>query len=591
MDQRNLILAVVFSVVILLAWQFLFETPRTEQERAAREAAEQLAERTQQPPRPGTLPRAPGGAGDAAPPSAADAPGAPPVPGVVKPKGPGRTGILNLSPRIALSSPRLRGSIRLKGARFDDLTLKDYRETIKPGSEEITLLSPPGAEHPYFAQFGWVAAEPNVKLPGPETVWKANRRSINPNTPVTLKWNNGEGLEFTRVVALDQNYLFTVVQRVKNLGTKVVTLFPYALISRTGTPDVLGFFILHEGLVGVFNKTLEEIDYSDLQEDGPIERATTGGWIGITDKYWLTALVPDQRTEVKARFFHTAQGKTDKYQVDFIGRTVVVQPGATGESSSRLFAGAKEVGLLDEYQEKHGIVRFDLAIDWGWLWFLTKPIFYVLDYFHGLMGNFGLAILLLTVLIKIAFFPLANKSYKAMSRLKKLQPEMTKIRERFKEDRARQQQEMMAMYKKENANPMSGCLPMVIQIPVFFALYKVLFVTIEMRHAPFYGWIKDLSAQDPTTLFNLFGLIPWDPPSFLAIGIWPLIMGGTMFLQQRLNPQPADPMQAKLFLLMPFIFTILLARFPAGLVIYWAWNNLLSITQQWVIMRRMGVPV
>ena len=390
--------------------------------------------------------------------------------------------------------------------------------------------------------------------------------------------------------------MFKVTQRVTNRGERSVALRPYGLISRTDTPDVFGFWILHEGLLGVFGETLKEVDYDDVSDadDGKIAQTSVGGWIGITDKYWLAALIPDQKASIASRFVHTLQDRRDKYQVDTLGDQQIVQPGETIEVSERLFAGAKEVRLLDAYEEDLGIVNFDLAVDFGWFYFLTKPIFYVLEYFNRMIGNFGVAILLLTVLIKIAFFPLANKSYRAMSRLKKLQPEMMKIRDRFKEDRQRQNQEMMALYKKENANPVSGCFPILIQIPVFFALYKVLFVSIEMRHAPFFGWIQDLSAPDPLGILTAFGLIEWSIPEILQIaniGIWPLIMGGTMYLQQKLNPQPADPTQAKIFLMLPIVFTFMLGQFPAGLVIYWAWNNLLSIAQQWIIMRQMGVTM
>ena len=598
MEQRNLLLAVVLSVSILLVWQVFFEQPRMEKELARKQATEQSAT-TQPPTAPGTAPTGagtppvPGAATPPAPGTGAQVP-APSAPIAGKPAQPAvavRQSVIGTSARVNLESPRLRGSIRLKGALIDDLTLVKYRETTDPDSKQISLLSPVGAPKPYYAQFGWVAGGNGVTVPNDNTPWAADRRTLAPGKPVTLSWDNGKGLRFIRVVALDENYAFTVTQRVVNTGLAPVTLHPYGLISRTGTPETLGFFILHEGLLGVFNDTLKEVDYSDLQEEGQIRQRTKGGWIGITDKYWLTALIPDQKAEFDTDFRHALQDKTDKYQVDYLGAALTVPAGGSVEVSNRLFAGAKEVRRLDDYTEKFGIARFDLAVDWGWFYFLTKPIFYVLEYFHGVLGNFGLGILLLTVLIKLAFFPLANKSYKAMSRLKMLQPKMVEIKERYGDDRSKQNEAMMKLYKDENANPMSGCMPMLIQIPVFFALYKVLFVSIEMRHAPFYGWIQDLSAPDPTTLFNLFGLIPWTPPEFLGIGVWPLVMGVTMFLQQKLNPAPADPAQAKIFMLLPFVFTIMLARFPAGLVIYWAWNNLLSITQQWIIMRRMGVSV
>jgi YidC/Oxa1 family membrane protein insertase len=413
---------------------------------------------------------------------------------------------------------------------------------------------------------------------------------------VTLTWDNGQGLRFERSLALDENYMFTVTQRVLNDGDTDVQLSPYGLISRTGTPEILGFYILHEGLIGVLNDTLEEIDYSDLVDDGPDQFETTSGWLGITDKYWLTSLVPDQQRQVQARFLHTAPNGQDKYQSDYLYQTMTIPAGGTAEITSRLFAGAKEANLLDTYRDELGIPLFDRAVDFGWFYFLTKPFFHALHYFAEKLGNFGLSILLLTVLIKLAFFPLANKSYKAMAKMRKVQPEMLELRERYGDDKQKLNQEMMALYKREGANPVSGCLPVVIQIPVFFALYKVLFVTIEMRQAPFYGWIEDLSVRDPTTILNGFGLFPWVVPdlgvfNLLNLGVWPILMGITMMLQHRLNPQPADPVQAKIFFFMPIVFTFLLAQFPAGLVIYWTWNNLLSIMQQAVIMKRAGVPI
>ncbi len=590
MDQRNLLFAIVFSVAILLGYQFLFEQPRLEREQAARQAAE--AERRAAAETAGT-----------AEPSASP----PGVPGVgVAPPG-ARAGVPSADagtstpsaapePRVKIDSRRLSGSLSLKGARIDDLLLTEYRETLEDDSAQISLFIPPGSSSPYFAQFGWVPADPAVATPSPQTVWSAVGDTLTPDRPVTLSWDNGEGLVFTQEIALDADYMFTVTQRVTNRGPRAVALQPYGLISRTDTPDTFGFWILHEGLLGVFGETLKEVDYDDVsdEDDGKIAQTSVGGWIGITDKYWLAALIPDQEASIASRFVHTLQDRRDKYQVDVLGETLSIQPGATAEVTKRLFAGAKEVRLLDAYEADLGIVNFDLAVDFGWFYFLTKPIFYVLEYFNRIIGNFGVAILLLTVLIKIAFFPLANKSYRAMSRLKKLQPKMMEIRDRFKEDRARQNQEMMALYKKENANPVSGCFPILIQIPVFFALYKVLFVSIEMRHAPFFGWIQDLSAPDPLGILTVFGLIDWTVPEILQIaniGIWPLIMGGTMYLQQKLNPQPADPTQAKIFLMLPIVFTFMLGQFPAGLVIYWAWNNLLSIAQQWIIMRQMGVTM
>ena len=603
MEQRNLIMAVVASVTILLGWQFLYEQPRVEKEMAARKAAQIEATKNKPVAVPGQKPATSNGQGPTVPSptpqtmvpsvpgSAAQIPTAPVVGVPVKPSGPSRVSILGKAPRVQISSDRLTGSIQLKGGQIDDLVITNYRKTLDASSPAITLLSPTGTKNPYYAQFGWVAGNSSVKLPTTETVWTADRTTLSPKQPLKLSWDNGQGLKFNRTITLDENYMFSVTQVVENNSRKTITLYPYGLVSRTGTPETLGFFILHEGLLGVFNGQLKEVDYDDVQDAKTISQRSKGGWIGITDKYWLTALIPDQKADTQTNFRHNLQLKKDKYQVDYLGDPKVIPAGSSGYVSNQLFAGAKEVKVLDSYEEDLGISRFDLAIDFGWFYFLTKPIFYVLLWFADHIGNFGLAILLLTVLIKLVFFPLANKSYRAMSRLKQLQPKMTKLRDRHKDDKAKMNEAMMKLYKTEKVNPAAGCFPMLVQIPVFFALYKVLFVSIEMRHAPFYGWIQDLSAPDPTSLFTLFGVIPWTPPEFLMIGIWPILMGITMFMQQKLNPAPADPMQAKIFMFLPLMFTFMLARFPAGLVIYWAWNNILSIAQQWVIMRRMGVKV
>ncbi len=564
-DQRNLLLAIVLSVAILLGFQALFPPPPPP---AQQEAA------------PGAGPDGAGGAPPA--PSAAPAPqGAPP---------PAAAGAVS-SPRLPVGGRpgnRLQGSIALAGARFDDLVLADYRETLDPDSGNIALFSPAGAEAPYYAEFGWTGADAETSrlAPPPDALWRANRPALLPGAPVTLSWDGGGPLRFEQTLELDDDYMFTVTQRVFNDGAAPVALYPYGLIARTDEPETLGFFILHEGPLGVLDGALEEVDYGDLRDGGPVRRKSAGGWIGITDKYWLAALVPDAAREGDARFLHTRRGGRDRFQVDYLLPAVTVPAGGDAEISNRLFAGAKEVMLLDRYRDELGVARFDLAVDFGWFYFLTKPFFYVLHAFNGWLGNFGLAILLFTVLMRIVFFPLANKSFKAMRKLKDLQPKMMELREKYADDRQKMNQEVMALYKREKANPMAGCLPIVVQIPVFFALYKVLFVSIEMRQAPFYGWVRDLSERDPTSIFNLFGLFPWTPPEFLGIGVWPLLMGLTMFLQQKLNPAPPDPIQARVLAMLPIVFTFLFAAFPAGLVIYWTWNNILSIAQQWVIMRR-----
>jgi YidC/Oxa1 family membrane protein insertase len=576
MEQRNLLLAIVLSVGILIGFQYLFEKIRPVPPPAPTPATATS-----------TAPSAPAPA-SAAPGVAAPAPtatgGTPAAPAPET-----REEAIAGQKRVRIDTPRLHGSIALNGGRIDDLTLATYHDTVDPQSPEVVLLWPTATKDPYFAEFGWVAGTAGIKLPDQNTLWEASEGPLRPAHPVTLTWDNGAGLVFTRTVAVDDNYMFTIRDAVRNSTGAPVALTPYGLISRAGTPQVAGYYILHEGLIGLVGNSLEEIKYSNSSALDPAKPPvdSAGGWLGFTDKYWLTALVPAQDETIKAKFQHVVEGGLDRYQADFLGPAVTVPADGTAATSVRLFAGAKEVNLLDAYA-KSGIPRFDRTIDFGWFYFLTKPIFLTLQFFYGLLGNFGLAILLLTLIIKLLFFPLANKSYSAMSKMKLLQPEMQKIRERFPEDKARQQQEIMAMYKKVGANPLAGCLPIVIQIPVFFSLYKVLFVTIEMRHAPFFGWIHDLSAPDPTSFANLFGLLPFIPPHMLMIGIWPLLMGVTMFLQQKLNPQPVDPMQAKMFMLLPIVFTYMLSAFPAGLVIYWAWNNLLSIAQQWTIMHRAG---
>jgi YidC/Oxa1 family membrane protein insertase len=570
-DQKNVFLAVILCLAIILGWQFFFPAPQPEPQ--AQQQASNTAANDGSKPTPS--------ANGAAAPSGAAAPAT-----VMS-----REDSLKNAPRVKISTESLHGSISLKGARIDDLTLAKYRTEVELDSAEITLLSPTGSQNPYYADFGWSAAGgSNVKLPDNNTLWRTTNTELTVNSPLVLTWDNGEGLVFTRTYSVDQNYLFTVDQQVQNNGNDAVTLFPYGLISRTGLPETTGFYILHEGPIGVFNDTLEEIDYDDLMEDGGSEFASTGGWIGMTDKFWLTALMPDQTSSVKSRFNYITNGT--RFQTDYLNQDgVTIEAGQSGATKNRLYTGAKEVDILDSYEKKYGINRLELAIDWGWFYFLTKPIYFALEFLAQYIGNMGLAILALTVLIKLLLLPLAHKSYVSMSKMKKLQPEMVKLREKHGDDRQQLNAEMMALYKKEKANPAAGCLPILVQIPIFFALYKVLFVTLLMRHQPFYGWITDLSVPDPTTIFNLFGLIPWTPPEFLLIGILPLLMGLSMFLQQKFNPQPADPVQAKIFMLMPIFFTFLLASFPAGLVIYWTWNNCLSIAQQWYIMRRMGVSV
>jgi len=506
-------------------------------------------------------------------------------------------------PRIPISAPLVDGSINLTGGRLDDLVLRDYRETIDPTSPQVRVLESQASPEPYYVQFGWSAAPGvTVKLPDSATVWQAEGSKLSNTDPVTLSWNNGEGLTFRIELTIDDNYMFGVKQSVQNAGTTPVALYPWSRISRDYTPVTSGYYILHEGPIGVVDGRLQEVTYAKMKSQGEgkgglaYTATAPGGWFGITDKYWLVALVPDQQEQVSTFFRHLTTDGHDGYQVSYVAADAqTIAPGAQATSASRVFAGAKVVKLLDHYESVDHIPSFDKAVDFGWFYFLTKPMFYALDFLNGLLGNFGLAILAFTLCVKLLFFPLANRSYRSMSKMKLLAPKIQAMRERLKDDPGKQQSEMMAIYRAEKVNPASGCLPLVIQIPVFFSLYKDIFVTIEMRQAPFYGWIHDLSAQDPTNIFNLFGLLPFDPTvyqSFLHLGIWPLIMGATMFLQQKLNPPPPDPVQARMFQFMPLIFMFMLARFPAGLVIYWSWNNTLTVAQQWFIMRRtrLGKP-
>ena len=496
-------------------------------------------------------------------------------------------------PRISMISKEVSGSISLKGARIDDITLTQYKETLEPESELIKLLLKSNGDSPYFIEFGWSSPD-GIKVPNGKSLWKSSSNILSPDKNITLKWDNGKNITFYQDISIDDSFMITVNQRVENNSNNSVTLYPYGLIRRAGEPKTIDFFVLHEGPLGVFDGTLSEKSYGDLTEAGKkginIKPNETGGWIGLTDKYWLTALLPDQNEKYNFTY-RKLNSNGGQYQTDFLGKAVAVPSKSTGEFLSRTFAGAKRLALFDDYEERFNIKHFDLAIDFGWFYFLTKPFFYALSWANDYLGNFGLAILAITVIVKLLFFPLANKSYKSMAKMRILTPQIQKLRERVGDDRQKLNQEMMNLYKKEKVNPAAGCLPILVQIPVFFALYKVLFVSIEMRQTPFFGWIEDLSVQDPTSIFNLFGLLPYSTsilPDFLNIGIWPLLMGVTMFLQQRLNPTPPDPIQAKIFAWMPVAFTFLLATFPAGLVIYWTWNNLLSICQQWVIMNKMN---
>ena len=577
-ENRNLIMAVALSMIVLLGWQIFVIQPEMEKEAAEQERiAAQMAQSATT-------------ANDTGQPSASAASG---TPAIINNTAPAKA--VDTAKRIVIDAPLVRGSFSLRGARLDDVILTSYNETLDENSENIHFLKKISSDTPFFAEFGWSSSDSGQTMPSADSLWSADRDVLSPAAPVTLTWDNGQGLRFTRRISINDDYLFVFEDSVTSTLPGDITLYPYGLVRRHGTPATTGMYILHEGPLGVFDETLNEEDYDDLRDAGAdgikITPETAGGWVGITDKYWLAALLPTQAKNYNFGFQSLA-GNADRYQVDFIDPNgLLLAAGGAITSESRLFAGAKKVALLDYYAEQLNIPNFDLAIDFGWFYFLTKPFFYAINWLFGLFGNFGVAVLAFTVLVKLAFFPLANKSYRSMAKMRLLAPKLKTLRERFGEDRQKLNQEMMALYKAEQVNPAAGCLPVLLQIPVFFALYKVLFVTIEMRHAPFFGWITDLSAPDPTSIFNMFGLLPYSVsflPPFLQLGIWPILMGVSMFLQMRLNPAPPDPIQAKVFQFMPIFFTFLLATFPAGLVIYWTWNNLLSMAQQWYILKRVA---
>jgi YidC/Oxa1 family membrane protein insertase len=599
-DSRNTILAVILSGIVLIAWQYFYNIPQMERQRAQSQTQAELAKPS---PAPTAAPSAaPEGGG--APQQSSGTPAAASNAPVVS-----RDAAIEATPRVKIETPSVIGSISLKGARIDDVSLVKFRDTVDPKSPAIVLYSPSGTASPYYAEFGWVpAAGSSVRLPNQDTVWtQEGSGTLTPTTPVTLKYDNGEGLTFRRTISIDDRYLFTIKDEVSNVGSAPVTLYPFALISRHGTPQVSGYYILHEGLIGYLgDQGLQQFTYKKIDEEKSVSWKVTNGWLGITDKYWASTLVPDTKAQLQARYSSNLVGGVRTYQTDYLQDPQTIAIGGTGGVSTRLFAGAKEASVVgvkflfwgfDGYNTDLALNHFDLLIDWGWFYLITKPMFLGLDFFYRLFGNFGVSILLVTVIVKLLFFPLANKSYASMAKMKSVQPQLQALKERYPDDKMKQQQEMMEIYKKEKINPIAGCLPVALQIPVFFSLYKVLFVTIEMRHAPFFGWIKDLSAPDPTNLFTLFGLFHYDPTQlpvfghYLALGIWPIIMGITMWFQMKLNPTPPDPTQQLIFGWMPLIFTFMLAGFPAGLVIYWAWNNTLSVLQQSFIMRRNGVKV
>jgi YidC/Oxa1 family membrane protein insertase len=583
-QNKNFMLAVVLSMLVVAGWSYFVALPRAHQEQQRREMEAKLAaQQGQTLPAPGTT--AP--AGTAAPAGSATAPSVPALPAYAT-----RDLALSAVPRIEIDAPAVRGSIGLVGGRFDDVVLKNYRETVDPKSPNVVLLSPQGFKDGYHADFDWTDGE-GKPLVGTQTVWQAPAGAkLTATTPVTLTADLGGGLTIKRTLSVDDKYMFSVKDEIANGSGKEVALKPAASVTRHGEPVLLNQSF--EGFVaGSPVVRVQEVYYSALQNAAGPDYKDTGGWLGFTDKYWATVLVPQQDLPYQANLGRLS-GVVPVYKAGFAAATpLVLAAGATKTVENRLFAGAKEVNTISAY-ETQGLPLFSYIIDWGWFWYITKPMFYLIDYLFKGVGAFWAAMLLVTVIVKGAFYPLANMSFSSMAKMKKLQPEMAKIQERFKDDKVRQQQATMELYKTQGVNPMIGCVPVLLQIPVFFALYKVLYTTLEMRHQPFVGWVHDLSAPDPSNLFNLFGLLPFTVPEYvpyLHLGVWPIIMGITMWLQMKLNPPPPDPVQARMFTFMPIIFTFMLGTMPAGLVIYWAWNNFLTILQQSMIMKRQGVKV
>ncbi len=549
----NLITAIVLSVVIIFGWQHFFEKPRleklAEQTKQYNQTVNTIKARSKQNTEIEVL---------------------------------GREEAIASVERILIKTDVLSGSISLKGLRFDDLTLRNYRQELDDNSPPVELFSPSNSDQGYFAEIGWWSSDKSITYPSSSTIWQADKPELVAGGVVNLSWKSPENVLFKVAISLDDNYMFTIKQATYNKSGRPISTQYYGLINRDyeEKPDNM-VNILHQGMIGAVAGELQEFSYEKIK-DNKKESFSSGelNWFGITDKYWLAAFIPDGSEQYSANYNYALKAGRDKFQADFISSSKLIESGGSYELTHHLFAGAKKVALLDKYEKEYNIKLFDRAIDFGWFYILTKPIFNAMNFFYKYVGNFGISIMIVTVLIKLLMFTLANKSYRSMKRMKKLQPQMERLKELYADDKARLNQEVMQLYKKEKVNPVSGCLPLLVQIPVFFSIYKVLYVTIEMRHAPFFGWIKDLSAPDPTTMFNLFGLLPFTPPSFLMIGVWPLIMAASMFLQQRMSPQPADVVQAQVMKFMPLMFLFMFSGFPAGLLIYWSWNNLLSIVQQ-----------
>ena len=558
MDNKNVFVAIALSMSVLLFWGAFFETPKKPIDQKNIQKVEQKSGQSSIAP---TINQ----------------------PTVIK--NISREDSINKSKRVKIENNSIIGSINLKGAQIDDVSFKNHKQEVE-GNKNIIFLNPAETENGFYIETGWTSIGNKIKIPTKESVWSVKGNDILSNSsPIVLQWNNGEGVVFEKKIELDEKYLFKISQQVRNNSNSSIDLYPYAQMTRNKIPDdIQNFYIQHEGFIGVFDDELKEDDYDDIKEK-KIVRESNEGWLGITDKYWMTAFVPEKGKNFKSTFLYD-----NAYKANYIlNKPTTINKSSTGINELKLFVSAKEVETIDGYAANQNINKFDLVIDWGWFYFFTKPLFFVIDYLFKFSGNFGIAIVLITLAIRALFFPLANFSFRSMAKMKAVTPEMQRLKELHKDDKVKLQQEMMALYRKEKINPASGCLPVLIQIPFFFAIYKMLFISLEMRHQPFFGWIKDLSAADPTSIFNLFGLIPWDPPSFMRIGIWPILMGASMWVQQKLNPAPADPIQAKIFAFFPLFLTIILASFPSGLVVYWTVNNILTIAQQYVIVKQTTV--
>ena len=557
MDNKNVFVAIALSMSVLLFWAAFFETPKQTNQSPSQNKETIKNENNITPS----------------------------IESNFKVKTISREESIQKTKRIKIENNNIIGSLSLKGSLIDDISFKNHKQNLK-NKKNVEFLNPAETKDGFYAETGWTSINNKIKVPNKNTVWNViGNDTLTQNDPVTLEWNNGEGLIFKKQINLDDKFLFKISQQVQNNTNKSVDLYPFAQLTRNKIPDdIQNFYISHEGFIGVFNEELKEDDYDDIEEK-KIVREANEGWLGITDKFWVMALVPPKGENFKSTFLYNKSFRANY----ILNSPTTINPSSNGSNELKLFVAAKEVETIDNYAANENINKFDLVIDWGWFYFFTKPLFFVIDYLFKYSGNFGLAIVIITIAIRLIFFPLANYSFRSMAKMKAVQPEMMRLKELHKEDKVKLQQEMMSLYRKEKINPASGCLPILIQIPFFFAIYKMLFISLEMRHQPFFGWIKDLSDKDPTTIFNLFGLIPWDPPSFLIIGIWPILMGVSMWVQQKLNPAPADPIQAKIFAFFPIFLTIILASFPAGLVVYWTINNILTIAQQWVIMRQTKV--